>query len=262
MKKINKKYILIFATASFIFCYSSSAYAEPVLPFRFGFNVEPAGSPQETASSIQLLLLLTVLSLAPAIIIMMTSFTRIVVVLSFLRNALGTQQMPPNQVLIGLALFLTFFIMAPVGKELNDTALQPFINEEISQEEAFERASDTIKEFMLKQIFNNDSKGKELEFFTSMAKIDAEGGINPVELPLHVVIPAFIISELTVAFKIGFLIYLPFLVIDMIVASTLMSMGMMMLPPIMISLPFKILLFVMVDGWGLVVRTIVGSFAT
>jgi len=262
MIRINKKYMLIFVIISFIFCYSLSVYAEPTLPFRFGFNIGPAESPQDTAASIQLLLLLTVLSLAPAIIIMMTSFTRIAIVLSFLRNALGTQQMPPNQVLIGLALFLTFFIMAPVGKEMNDNALQPFINEEISQEEAFDRASGTIKEFMLKQIFNNDSNGKDLEFFTSMAKIDVEGGVNPKELPLTVVIPAFIISELTVAFKMGFIIYLPFLVIDMVVASTLMSMGMMMLPPIMISLPFKILLFVMVDGWGLVVRTIIGSFAT
>lgn len=260
MTKARERCILIFITLSIIFCFESHACAEPTLPFRFGFNVEPAQSPKDTASTIQLLLLLTILSLAPAIIIMMTSFTRTVIVLSFLRNALGTQQMPPNQVLIGLALFLTFFIMAPVGKEINDNALQPFIKEEISQEEAFDRSSKTIKSFMLEQIFKNDSNGKDLELFTSMADIKVEGGVNPEKLPLNVVIPAFIISELTVAFKMGFLIYIPFLVIDMVVASTLMSMGMMMLPPIMISLPFKILLFIMVDGWGLVARTIISSF--
>jgi len=231
--------------------FGSNVSSEPIFPFKFGFDVEPADTPQETATSIQILLILTVLALSPAILIMMTSFTRIIIVLSFLRNALGTQQMPPNQVLIGLALFLTLFIMAPVGKEINEQAFQPFTNNEIEQQEAVDNATDIIKEFMLKQFGDSE---KDLALFVSLAKIETP--VEPMELPLTVVIPAFIINELTIAFKIGFLIFIPFLVIDLVVASTLMSMGMMMLPPIMISLPFKILLFIMVGGWNLVTQTI------
>jgi flagellar biosynthetic protein FliP len=238
--------------------YSTDAYAETTFPFKFGFSVEPASTPQEVSSSIQLLLILTVLSLAPAIIIMMTSFTRIIIVLSFMRNALGTQQMPPNQVLIGLALFLSLFIMTPVINDINTQAYEPFNRGEITQEQALDNSSKAIKGFMLKQFGDNE---KELAFFVSLAKIETPVR-DPMDLPLTVVIPAFIINELTIAFKIGFLIYIPFLIIDMIVASTLMSMGMMMLPPIMISLPFKILLFIMVDGWNLITRTLVSSFIT
>lgn len=238
--------------------FSSNAYAaESTFPFKFGFSVEPASSPQEVSSSIQILLILTVLSLAPSIIIMMTSFTRIIIVFSFLRNALGTQQMPPNQVLIGLALFLSLFIMTPVISDINTRAYEPYVNEEITQEQALENSSDVIKTFMIKQFGNNE---KELAFFASLAKIEAP--VSVMDLPLSVIIPAFIINELTIAFKIGFLIYIPFLIIDMVVSSTLMSMGMMMLPPIMISLPFKILLFVMVDGWSLISKTLVTSFIT
>ncbi len=238
--------------------FSSNAYAAgSTFPFKFGFSVEPAATPQDVSSSIQILLILTVLSLAPSIIIMMTSFTRIIIVFSFLRNALGTQQMPPNQVLIGLALFLSLFIMTPVISDINTKAYEPYVNEEITQEQALENSSDVIKAFMIKQFGSNE---KDLAFFASLAKIEAP--VSVMELPLTVIIPAFIINELTIAFKIGFLIYIPFLIIDMVVSSTLMSMGMMMLPPIMISLPFKILLFVMVDGWNLISKTLVTSFIT
>ncbi|NTV91276.1 MAG: flagellar type III secretion system pore protein FliP [Clostridiales bacterium] len=240
-----------------VFFAASHVFAETAVPFSFGFNVGTTDNPKEVSSSIQILLLLTVLSLAPSILIMMTSFTRIIIVLSFLRNALGTQQMPPNQVLIGLALFLSLFIMSPVLTDINDNAYQPYSKGEITQEAAVQKSSDTIKSFMLKQFGKNE---KDLEFFVKLAKIQTP--VDPKTLPLTVVIPAFIINELTIAFKIGFLIYIPFLIIDMVVSSTLMSMGMMMLPPVMISLPFKILLFVMVDGWTLISQTLVNSFIT
>lgn len=236
--------------------FSSNVFADTTFPFKFGFNVEPATSPQEVSTSIQILLLLTVLSLAPSIIIMMTSFTRIIIVLSFLRNALGTQQMPPNQVLIGLALFLSLFIMTPVISDINTQAYEPFNKGEITQQQALDKSSIAIKGFMLKQFGSNE---KDLAFFVSLAKIKTPVN-DPMDLPLTVIIPAFIINELTIAFKIGFLIFIPFLIIDMVVSSTLMSMGMMMLPPVMISLPFKILLFIMVDGWNLIAKTLVSSF--
>lgn len=202
---------------------------------------------------LQLLFLLTVLSLAPSIIIMMTSFTRIVVVLSLLRSALATQRMPPNQVLIGLALFLTVFIMAPVFQEINEVALQPYMQEEIGEEEALNRGLEPIRDFMFRY-----TRERDLALFVQLSGADRPGGPDDVET--HLLIPAFIISELARAFQIGFLIYIPFIVIDMIVASTLMSMGMLMLPPVMISLPFKILLFVLVDGWYLVIKSLVATF--
>lgn len=230
--------------------------AQTYSPFKFSVGMENAGSPGDMAVSIQILILLTVLTLAPSILIMTTSFVRTVIVLSFVRNAIGTQQMPPNQVIVSLALFLTFFTMLPVFTQLNDASLQPYIREEISLEQAAEGASDTIKDFMLKQFSEKDQKS--LELFVGIAKIPAP--VKPQELSLTVVIPAFLINELTKAFQIGFFIYIPFLVIDMVVASTLMSMGMMMLPPVMISLPFKILLFISIDGWTLVAETILKSF--
>lgn len=254
----NKKKVLQAAIVLLtIVFFSSDAFAETTFPFKFGFNVEPANNPQEVSSSIQILLILTVLSLAPSIIIMMTSFTRIIIVFSFVRNALGTQQMPPNQVLIGLALFLSLFVMSPVINDINTQAYQPFNKNEITQEQALDKSSDIIKEFMLKQFGGNE---KELTFFASLAKIKTP--VKPMDLPLTVVIPAFIINELTIAFKMGFIIYIPFLIIDMVVSSTLMSMGMMMLPPSMISLPFKILLFILVDGWNLVTKTLITTFIT
>lgn len=204
-------------------------------------------------ATIQLLLLLTVLSLAPAILILMTCFTRIIIVLSFVRSGLATQQMPPNQVLVGLALFLTFFIMAPVFSEVNENALQPLFNGELSQEEAFDEAAQPMKEFMAEH-----TRERDLALFMGYAGQEQPESLD--DIPLTSLVPAFAISELKTAFQIGFMIFVPFLVIDMVVASVLMSMGMMMLPPVMIALPFKVLLFVMVDGWHLVVRSLLFSF--
>lgn len=209
--------------------------------------------PKHTAVVIQILMLLTVLSLAPALFIMVTSFTRIVIVLSFLRQALGTQSVPPNQVLLSLALFLTLFIMAPVGQAVYSTALEPLIAEQMSYEEAWTKGLQPVRGFMLRQV-----REKDLELFISLGKMTKPDTIDQV--PTHVVIPAFILSELRIAFQIGFLIYIPFLIVDMVVASVLMSMGMMLLPPVVISLPFKLILFVLADGWYLVVGSMVRSF--
>ncbi len=202
---------------------------------------------------IEILLGLTVLSLAPAILVMLTSFTRIVVVFSFVRQALGTQQMPPAQLLIGLAMFLTIVVMFPVFDDVNESALQPYIKEEIGRNEALEKGFAPIRTFMLEH-----AREKDIALFLKLRKV--EQPVEPGTLPASVLIPGFVISELRTAFQIGFLIYLPFLVIDMVVASVLMSMGMMMLPPVMISLPFKILLFVLVDGWHLLVQSIIAGF--
>ncbi len=209
--------------------------------------------PEKIQSLIQLVILLTILTLAPAILLMMTSFTRIVIVLSLLRHALGTQQMPPNQIIIGLSLFLTFFIMSPVINSVNNEALRPYYEEQISGETAMTKAIQPIKAFMLKQV-----REKDLALFVSIAKEDRPA--KPEDVSLTTLIPAFAISELKTAFQIGFMIYLPFLILDMVVASVLLSMGMMMLPPIMVSLPFKLLLFVLVDGWYLIVGSLVQSF--
>ncbi|MDR7315968.1 flagellar type III secretion system pore protein FliP [Brevibacillus nitrificans] len=212
-----------------------------------------AGTPQETSSAIQLLLILTVLSVAPAILLLMTSFTRIVIVLSFVRNALATQQMPPNQVLIALALFMTFFIMAPTLGKVNETAVQPFMQGKLTQQQAFDTAVVPFKEFMAKQ-----TREKDLALFLEYTKTERPKTIQ--DIPLSALVPAYAISELKTAFQIGFMIFIPFLVIDMVISSILMGMGMMMLPPVMISLPFKILLFIMVDGWYLVVKSLLISF--
>lgn len=207
----------------------------------------------QTAVVIQILALLTVLSLAPAFFIMVTSFTRIVIVLAFLRQALGAQQVPPNQVLISLALFLTMFVMAPVGQTVYADAIQPMLADQITYEQAWTKGMDPIRTFMLKQV-----RDKDLELFIDLAKIRKPS--SPADVPTHVIIPAFILSELRIAFQIGFLIYIPFLIVDMVVASVLMSMGMMLLPPVVISLPFKLILFVLADGWYLVVGSMVKSF--
>ena len=225
------------------------------IPFpRLSLGVGAAEDPGEVALSIQILLLLTVLSLAPAILIMMTSFARIVVVLAFVRQALGTQQMPPNQVLVGLALFLTFFIMNPVLTQINTSAVQPYMKKELTQMEAFKTAARPLRAFMIGQV-----REKDLALFVGISKIPRPA--SKADLPMRVLIPAFIISELKTAFQIGFLIYVPFLVIDMVIASILLSMGMMMLPPILISLPFKLMLFVLVDGWNLLIGSLVRSFS-
>jgi len=207
----------------------------------------------EVSILIQILILLTVLSLAPAILIMMTSFTRLVVVFSFLRHALGTQQMPPNQILIGLSLFLTFFIMTPVWSTVHEKALVPYQEKKISQGQAIDEALKPVRQFMFKQ-----TREKDLALFVNMAKIAKPK--NKEEIPTTVLLPAYMISELKTAFQIGCLLYIPFLIIDMVVSSILLSMGMMMLPPVMISLPFKALLFVLVDGWNLIVGSLVKSF--
>jgi len=209
--------------------------------------------PTNVSTSIKLLLLLTVLSLAPSILILMTSFARIVIVLSFTRTALATNQMPPNQVIIGLALFLTFFIMAPTFQEVNEQALQPLFDEEIGLEEAYERATIPFKEFMAKH-----TRQKDLELFLEYNQAERPQSIE--DISLTTLVPAFALSEIKTAFQMGFMIFIPFLVIDMIVASVLMAMGMMMLPPVMISLPFKILLFILVDGWYLVMKSLLQSF--
>lgn len=217
-------------------------------------SAEEAGADQPfIAQSMEILLLITVLSLAPSIIIMMTSFTRISIVLSFVRNGLGLQQTPPNQVLIGLALFLTLFIMSPVISKVNNEAIKPYTQGEITQEQAFSSAMNPIREFMLKQ-----TNKQEMKLFLKLSNQDTVEDYD--DIPNEALIPAFILSELKKAFIMGFLILIPFLIIDMIVASTLMSMGMIMVPPVMISLPFKLILFVVVDGWNLVVKTLVTSF--
>jgi len=234
----------------------SVATAAPAVPIIPTIDVQVgtgAEGPEGTSATIQLLLILTVLSVAPSILLLMTCFTRIVVVLSFVRNALATQQMPPNQVLVGLALFLTFFIMAPTLAEVNERAVQPFLQGQINQQQALQEAVVPMKEFMAKQ-----TRQKDLALFLEFAKAPRPNSVQ--EIPLSALVPAYVISELKTAFQIGFMIFIPFLVIDMIVSSILMGMGMMMLPPVMISLPFKILLFIMVDGWYLIVKSLLYSF--
>lgn len=216
-------------------------------------NLGEEGDGTVSGRVIQLVAIMTVLSLAPSILIMMTSFTRIVVVLSFLRTAIGIQQTPPNTVMISLALFLTFFIMAPTLNAAYKQGIEPLINEDIEEVQAFERTVEPFKLFMLKHV-----RPKDLELFQGLSQDDAYEG--PEDVPLQVIIPAFMISELRRAFEIGFMLFLPFLIIDMVTASILMAMGMMMLPPVMISLPFKIIFFVMVDGWYLISGSLVQSF--
>ncbi|MFC1491124.1 flagellar type III secretion system pore protein FliP [Nitrospinota bacterium] len=211
------------------------------------------GSTSEVATGLQILALLTVLTLAPSILIMMTSFSRIIIVLSFMRQAMGTQQSPPNQVLIGMAMFLTLFSMAPIGSKINDEALQPFFAERINFVTAVQRAAVPVRNFMFKQ-----TRKKDLALFISLS--GSERPNKPDDVAITTLIPAFLISELKTAFQIGFMLFVPFLVIDMVVASVLLSLGMMMLPPILISLPFKLMLFVMVDGWNLIVGSLMRSF--
>ena len=229
-----------------------AAIAQVTLPsVNLGFK--STNNPQEIVSAVKIVIMLTVLTLAPAILIMMTSFTRIIIVLSFVRQALGTQQMPPNQLLVGLSLFLTLFVMSPFFNKINTDALQPFLNNQIGQEEAVTKALAPIRVFMF-----NQTRATDLELFIRLSKTEAPK--TRADVPTQVLIPAFVLSELKTAFQIGFIIYLPFLVIDMVAASVLMAMGMMMLPPVVISLPFKIMLFVLVDGWTLLVGSLVKSF--
>jgi flagellar biosynthetic protein FliP len=246
-------WLILMVLLTLAFATVASVSAAPVPLPSLNIGVGTATKPAEVATTIQIFLLLTVLSLAPSLLIMTTSFTRIVVVLSFLRTAMGTQQAPSNQIILALSLFLTFFIMTPVWQQINTNAYQPYKAGTLSQDQAFEKAVQPVRKFMLSQ-----TREKDLGLFVSLSKQARPK--NADEIPTLTIVPAFMISELRTAFQIGFLIYIPFIVVDMVVASVLMSMGMMMLPPVMISLPFKILLFVLVDGWGLVISSLVKSF--
>lgn len=232
-------------------CASDSGTAQ--LPLNFDGTNLNLDNPQVVSGGLQIMLLLTVLSLAPALLVMITGFTRIVIVLSFVRNAIAVPQLPPNQVVVGLAIFLTFFVMAPTWNQVNEQALQPYLKGEIDQQTAVVQAEIPIREFLFRQ-----TRERDLALFVDLANLTRPKVQDDV--PIYVLIPAFIISELKTAFQMGILIFIPFLIIDMVVASALMSMGMMMLPPSVISLPFKLLLFVMVDGWHLIVRSLVMSF--
>ena len=244
--------IILFSIFVFFILVDNVFGADFILPaFRFG--IEKGGDPGDVSILLQIVFLLTILTLAPAILILMTSFTRLAVVFSFLRQAVGTQQTPSNQIIAGLALFLTFFIMMPIWQKINNNALQPYLHEKISQEVALKEAINPIRNFMLKQ-----TREKDLALFIKMAKINKPKNEN--DIPTTILIPAFVISELKTAFIIGFVLFVPFLIIDMVVASVLLSMGMMMLPPIMVSLPFKLMLFVLVDGWNIIVGSLVKSF--
>jgi flagellar biosynthesis protein FliP len=229
------------------------AHAQGVTLPTVNLGFKTTDNPNEVVNAIKIIMIMTVLTLAPAILIMMTSFTRIIVVLSFLRQALGTGQMPPNQLLVGLALFLTFFIMGPSFNEINERSLQPYLAGKMAQDKAIDEALVPLRRFMF-----NQTRPADLNLFVRLAKIEKPK--TRADVPTTVLVPAFIISELKTSFQIGFIIYLPFLVIDMVIASVLMAMGMMMLPPVVISLPFKIMLFVLVDGWSLLVGSMVQSF--
>lgn len=256
MPLVNKKWgsvlTLSLMVVSWLLSVNSAWPAsETALP-SLSLGITPGKDPATVSLSLQILFLLTVLSLAPAIMVMMTCFTRLIVVFSFLKNAMGIQQMP-NQIMIGLALFLTFFIMAPVWQEIQQQALKPYMEQRLGAEEALTKAVEPIRRFMFKQ-----TREKDISLFMTISKSPRPQ--NAKDVPTTALIPAFMISELKTAFEIGFMLYLPFLVIDMIVASVLLSMGMMMIPPMMISLLFKILLFVLVDGWHLLIGSLVRSF--
>ncbi|MBF0496999.1 MAG: flagellar type III secretion system pore protein FliP [Deltaproteobacteria bacterium] len=248
-----RKIILILILVLTVLGYCGVASAEGLVLPTVRLGLDKTTQPDQINTGIQIIALFTILSLAPAILVMLTSFTRIIVVFSFLRQAMGTQQMPPNQIMVGLALFLTCYIMTPVWQQINTTAIQPYIEEHITYKEAIDKALDPVKTFMFRH--TND---KDLAIFVAMAKEKKPNSREDIKI--QNLIPAFVISELKTAFQIGFLIYVPFLVLDMVVASVLLSMGMMMLPPVMVSLPFKLLLFVLVDGWNLMVGSLVKSF--
>lgn len=236
----------------FILLFGSWAYSQVTLPtLNMGFKTTQ--NPTEVVNAIKMVLVLTVLTLAPAILIMMTGFTRILIVLSFLRQAMGVQQLPPNQLLVGLSLFLTFFVMGPAFTEINQKAMQPYLSGNLGQEQALENALVPLRRFMFTQ-----TRDQDLALFVKLAKVEKPK--TRADVPTIVLVPAFIVSELKTAFMIGFIIFLPFLIIDILAASVLMAMGMMMVPPIVISLPFKIMLFVLVDGWTLLIGSMVRSF--
>lgn len=248
MKKKFAVVLLVFMSV-IIFAPTGHAQAIPKISVDIGESTVPS----DLSTTLQIVLLLTVLTLAPSIILMMTSFIRLIIVLGFLRQAIGTQQLPPNQLLVSLALILTFFIISPIANQAYNDGLKPYLDEKITQEEAFESGIKPFREFMLAQ-----TREQDLALFIKMSGMEQPN--SQEDVPLHILIPGFVISELRTGFQIAFLIFIPFLIIDMVVASVLMSMGMMMLPPIIVALPFKILLFVLVDGWYLLIKSLVGSF--
>lgn len=253
MNKIGRGLFWLITVIVVLSSYDIFAQNLPLPIPKVNIGIEEAKKPADVALALQILLLLTVLTLVPSIIMMMTSFIRVIIVLSFVKQALATQQAPPQQIITGLALFLTFFIMAPTITEVNKVALQPYLAGKMTPVQAIEKASGPFREFMFKQ-----TREKDLDLFLGLSKLPRPK--TRADVPTYVLIPAFMVSELTYAFQMGIALFIPFLVIDMIVASVLMSMGMIMLPPVMISLPFKILLFVMVDGWNLLIKSLVLSF--
>lgn len=237
----------------FVIVYNTKAYAQNIPIPKLNIGIDSVNNPEDVVVGLQILFLITILSLAPAILIMVTSFTRIAVVLSFFRQAIGTHQMPSNQIVIGLSLFLTFFLMMPIGKQINKEAFQPYLASELNHTEALQKAIQPLRKFMFRQ-----TREKDLSLFLKISKTDKPN--TQEEISTTVLIPSFVISELKTAFEIGFLIYLPFLIVDLVVAVVLLSMGMMMLPPIMISLPFKLMFFVLIDGWHLMIGSLIKSF--
>ena len=252
--RLSARIIIVMAVGLLLVSVGWGADPQPVGNFpMISIAMDKAKGPEDVSVVIQIFAILTLLSIAPAILIMLTSFTRFIIVFSLLRQAMGTQQMPPNQILIGLAMFLTFYVMTPVWQDVNQNALQPYLEKKIGAEQALNTALTPIRKFMYKQI-----REKDLALFIEIAGLKRPD--TPADVPTMILIPSFIISELKTAFQLGFLLFIPFLIVDMVVASVLLAMGMMMLPPIMISLPFKLLLFVLVDGWQLIVGSLVKGF--
>lgn len=251
-----KPHFLIFIIISLVLFSATNSFAQSkqTIPFpKIGIDIGSASTPEDVSTTLQILLLMTILSLAPSILIMTTSYLRLIIVFHFLKTALGTQSMPPSQLLAGIALFVTFFVMAPTFSKINDDALQPLMKGEMKIDEAMEKGVEPLRIFMLKNVRDED-----IALFLDMAKIELPE--TRTEVPTYILLPAFAISELRAGFIIGFFIFIPFIMVDMIIASILLSMGMMMIPPMMISLPFKILLFILIDGWSLIIGSVIRSF--
>jgi len=250
-----KQRFFLLAVISFFLISTANLYAQgQTIPFpKIGIDVGAASTPEDVSTTLQILLLMTILSLAPSILIMTTSYLRLIIVFHFLKTALGTQSMPPSQLLAGIALFVTFFVMAPTFSKINDDALQPLMNGQMKIEEALDKGVEPLRVFMLQNVRDED-----IALFIDMAKIELPE--TKADVPTYILLPAFAISELRAGFIIGFFIFIPFIMVDMIIASILLSMGMMMIPPMMISLPFKILLFILIDGWGLIIGSVIRSF--
>lgn len=253
MKNISLIILVLFVLLTDV-SFAQKAQSQ-VLPLpKIGIDIGASDSGQDVSVTLQILLLMTILSLAPSIMIMTTSYLRLIIVFHFLKSALGTQQMPPSQLLAGLALFITFFIMAPVFNKINDDAIQPLMKNEITTAQAYDKGIEPLRQFMFK-----NTREADLELFIGLANMSRPSNQN--DIPTYILIPSFVISELRAGFIIGFFLFIPFIMVDMIISSILLSMGMMMLPPMMISLPFKILLFILVDGWNLIIGSVVRSFA-